>query len=536
MHRALAVLLILGLACARETPQPPPVTNTQPSPANVPQDGGRLTVRLEGDAGTLNYLLQTLESERQVLSLIYDPLIAFDREARPIPAIAASWQLLEDGVTYVFHLDPRATFSDGKPVRAADVVFTLNKILDEPASAFGGDFAHLDREKTRPAGDRTVRVVFKEKRAGQLLAFNLGIMPEHVYAQEKFATTTKVVGAGPYVLKRRERGRSILLERRETYWREKPHIREILFRPIADDAVAWKALQRGDVDVSRINNETWNRVRNDPAVQRQLDFHVVYQLGYNCIVWNVTDPILEDARVRRALAMLFDRRSIVESLYHGQARVMTGPFTVDEWASNPEVQPVEFNPGAAAALLSSAGWSDSNGDGVLDREGRKFELTLLLPDGVPTAQKEAQVFQEALRAAGVVLEIRPLDDASFFELVLARNFQSAFLSWSNELDPDPFELFHSSQLAPEGLNVAGYQSEEADTLIEEARAELDPARRTDLYHQLHDVLARDQPYLWLVQVSEKWAVNKRVRDVETSVLLGLFRWYPGPRMWWLKKD
>ena len=533
MRRVAAVLFVLVVACTRETPAPPPPAPRPP--AVVSHEGGRVVRRLESDVTTLNYLLQQTEDERQVLSLLYDPLIDFDRNGQPVPGLAARWEVLDGGLTYVLHLDPRATFSDGKPVLARDVLFTLNKIFDEPSSVFAGDFGHLDREKTRAVGERSVRVIFKEVRAGQVFAFNIGVMPEHVYAAGKFSTNPNVVGNGPYVLRRRDRGRSILLSLRKDYWREKPHIAEVLFRPIADSTVAWKALQRGDVDVARIENDTWARVKDDVAVQQKLEFHVTYQLGYNCIVWNLSDPLLEDARVRRALAMMFDRRTVIEKLYAGQARLVTGPFTPDEWANNPEVQPIEFNPPAATALLGSAGWRDSDGDGVLDRDGKKFELTLIMPEGAATARAEAQVFQDALHAVGARLEIRPLDDAAFFELVLARNYQAAFLSWTNEPDPDPFELFHSSQLAPDGMNVVGYKSPEADQLIEEARAELDHQHRADLYHQLHDVLARDQPYLWLVQVSEKWAVNRRVHDVHDAKTLGLFRWYPGPREWWVAK-
>ncbi|HEX2121063.1 MAG TPA: hypothetical protein VHL59_05405, partial [Thermoanaerobaculia bacterium] len=102
-------------------------------------------------------------------------------------------------------------------------------------------------------------------------------------------------------------------------------------------------------------------------------------------------------------------------------------------------------------------------------------------------------------------------------------------------DPDPYSLFHSSQKAPEGLNIAGYVSAEADDLIEQGREEFDPARRREIYHQLHDVIARDQPYLFTVQVAFKWAVSRRVQNVRVSKGLGLFLWHPGPFAWWLRR-
>lgn len=532
--RRVAVLLVLLLSFAacvkKEKPQPPP-----PAPPKAEsRDGGRLVRRLVSGVNTLNYLLQVSEDERQVLAFLYDPLIDLDRNMQPVPGLAASWEVLDGGRTYVLHLDPRATFSDGKPVRAADVVFTLHKILDEESQVFSGVFADLDRGATKAVDERTVRVVFKNARAGMLLSFHLGVMPEHVYAKEDFGKTKKVVGTGPYVVARRGVDRSILLERREDYWREKPHIQSILFRTIPDDTVASRALRRGDVDVSHISNDNWVHLKDDPEIQQKIEFHTVYQPGYNCIAWNLRDPLLHDVRVRRALAMVYDRQTIIERLYHGQARAVTGPFTADEWANNPEVSPIDYNPTAAAALLASAGWSDSDKDGILDRDGKPFALTLLVPAGAVTGRNEAEVFQQALLGIGVRLQVEPLEDAAFFDYVLGGRYQAAYLSWTNEPDPDPYELFHSSQLPPGGLNIVAYKNEEADALLDEARAELDPGRRADLYHQFHDVLARDQPYLWMVQVAEKWAVHRRVQDVQVAKQLGLFLWYPGPRAWWLR--
>ena len=504
-----------------------------------PVDGGRITIRLEADPETLNAVLQTTEDERQVLSFVNDPLIAFDQNAKPIPATATRWEVLDGGKTYVLHLDPRATFSDGQPVRASDVVFTLGKIVNDQSPQFSGWFASLDLAQTKAVDERTVRVVFKDARVAQLLAFNIAVLPEHVYGKGEFGKIRKVVGNGPYVVISREVGRSIVLRRNARYWREKPHVEHVTFRLIADDTTAWNALRRGDLDVGRINNSTWQRGKDEPAVQAKLDFHNIYLLSYNAILWNLSDPKLNDVRVRRALAMSFDRNAVIEKLYFGHARPVTGPFTPEQWANNPNVQAIEFNLQGAAALLSSAGWRDTNSDGVLDRvrdgKSEKFELRLVIPAGNQPTMDQSQILQDALAKIGVKLEVTPVDGAAMIEQVVNRNFQAAFLAWVNEPDPDPYTLFHSSQLPPEGFNVVGYANAEADQLIDAARVQADPIRRTELYHQLHELLARDQPYLWTLQVATKWAVNKRVQNVKPSTAgFGLFGWHPGPRSWWVK--
>ena len=180
--------------------------------------------------------------------------------------------------------------------------------------------------------------------------------------------------------------------------------------------------------------------------------------------------------------------------------------------------------------MSAAGWRDTDHNGTLDRNGKPFSFTMLIPVGT-IARDQAQVFQAALRQIGARMEIATMDGAAFFDRVLHRNFQAAFFSWFNEPDPDPYSLFHSTQLAPDGLNVGGYKSAQADRLLDAARVELDRGRRTQMYHDLHGLLARDQPYLWTVQVATKWAVNRRIENVRTSNGLGLFLWYPGPYAW-----
>lgn len=524
--RCAALVVFLLLACRKEAPAPAPPK----PPVDKSADGGRVTIRLEGDVKTLNPLLQDTEDERQVLTFLHDPLVDLDTKSSPIAATASRWDVLDEGRRFVLHLDPRATFSDGRPVRASDVVFTLSKIGDSPQ--FGAAFESLDLAQTKAIDERTVQVVFKEARVAQLLSFNIPVLAEHIYGKGDFAKNRAVIGNGPYVLVKRETGRSIHLRRRADYWREKPHIENLTMRVVSDDITAWNALKRGDLDVGRINNATWHRAKDEATVSGKLDFLNIYVQSYNAIAWNVTDPKLSDVRVRRALAMAFDRQSVIDRLYFGHARPVTGPFTPEQWANNPNVRSIDFNPQGAAALLSSAGWTDTNGDGVLDRKGEKFTIRLLVPAGNQPAADQSQIFQDALGKIGVKLEVEPLESTTLFDRILARNFQAAFMAWVNDPDPDPFSLFHSSQLPPDGLNIVGYKNEEADTLMERARGEFDRQRRTDLYHQLHEILARDQPYLWTVQAGAKWGVNRRVQNVRPADSgVGLFIWNPGPRAW-----
>ena len=172
------------------------------------------------------------------------------------------------------------------------------------------------------------------------------MLPEHVYSQGDFKTNfiSRAVGSGPYRLVRRVAGQQVLLERRPEYWGPHPYLQRVLFKVITDDATAWAAMKRGEIDETIIPTDSWFAESRRPELQKIIDFRRFYMLDYNYIPWNTRDPILSEKRLRRALAMCIDLKSIIENLYHGTARAMNGPFTPDQWAYNPEVPVIEYNP------------------------------------------------------------------------------------------------------------------------------------------------------------------------------------------------
>lgn len=540
VNRRLAVFLLFfsfGLfACGGE--EHPSSQTAAVDDDSKPSDGGTLIRRLPGDVSTLNPLLAVNHYDRYPTYYMFTPMVNLDVNLLPAPGLARSWDISPDGKVYTFHLDPKATFDDGTPVRASDVVWSLKKITDPATQAvqLSAHFEKLDWTKTKAIDDHTVAIAFTVGLAPQLPFFNdLLVAPEHVYSQGNFKTdyNFKVVGNGPYRLVRRVANKEVLLERREDFWGTKPHIKNILFKVINEDATSWNAVQRGDVDETIISSDVWATERKRPDLLRKLDFRRFYTLNYNFVPWNLRDPLLQDKRVRHALAMCVDLRSIIDNIYHGTARAVIGHFTPDMWAYNPEVQPIDYNPGEALRILNSLGWLDTNGDGILDRNGKPLQIEMLVVGGSAASNPFAQLYQSSLKSIGVQLVITPLDGPSFFKRLLAGNYQAAFLSWTLDPDPDPFQILHSSQFPPTGQNFVFYKSAEADKLMEDGRTTFDRKKRIEIYRRLQQVFADDQPYIWTVQVSTKWAINKRVHGVRESNGWGLFLWYPGELDWWI---
>lgn len=541
-RRLLSVLaiLLLSVACDREKP----AAETQPVVAvddGRPQDGGTLVRRFESDIVTVNPIVASTIYDRWLAEYLFTPLIYLDQDLQPMPGLAESWDVEEDGKLYRFELNEKATFSDGTPVRASDVLFTLQKIVDPKSEAVQvvGAFEYLDLTRTKVIDDHTIEIAFREPLASQMIRFNdINVLPEHVYSKGNFRTdfNDRAVGSGPYVLAKRDAGNEIVIERRKDYWGAKPPLQTVVFKVIVDHSTAWNAIRRGDIDETRIASDVWLRERNNPTLTKSIDFKRFYTLSYNFLAWNGRHPLLGDKRVRKALAMCVPIDAVVQQLYHGTARAMTGPFTPDDYAYNPTVPAIRYDPEGATQMFASAGWKDSNGDGVLDKGGKPFKLELMVLSGSGTTVQFAQMVQGEMKKVGVDLELTTLDPAIAIQRILSGNYQSAYLGFDLDNDPDPFNILHSSQFPPRGQNFAYYSNPEVDRLIETARHEMDRSKRKEMYWRIHEIVSDDQPYTWTIQVSSKWGINKRVRGAELSRGYGLVRWYPGVLGWWIPRD
>lgn len=544
---AALIALLLCFACLRDekpAQQTSPVPGKAPAAATgdgTPQEGGTLVRRLESDVTTLNPHINASSYDRNVEDYLFTPIVYLDQDLQAIPGLADSWEILEGGKLYRFELNGKATFADGTPVKASDVVFSLRKVLDPTSEALQiiGGFEYLDLSRTRAVDDDTVEVAFKETLAPQLIRFNdIMVLPEHIYSKGNFRNdfNTTAVGSGPYRLVRRDPGKEIVVERREDYWREKPPLKTVIFKVISDNGTAWNALRRGDVDEARLTSDLWARERENPAHTPAIDFRRFYTMNFNFITWNNRRPNLADKRIRNALAMCVPLDALVKDLYHGTARAMSGPFTPDDFAYNPTVPVTRHDPAAAKRLLTNAGWLDSNGDGVVDRNGKPLKVEMILMAGQASTLQFGQMLQAEMRKAGVQLELVVLDFSTAIQRVVEGDYESAYLGFELDSDPDPFNILHSSQIPPRGQNFARYSNPEVDRLIVQARSELDRSKRKAMYWRIHEIVAADQPYTFTVQVSSKWGMNKRVKGVEVSRGYGLYRWFPGPLAWWIPRD
>ena len=515
-------MLALGACRAREAAAPAAATDRT------------LYRRLFGEPGTLNAVLQTDVPEELVLSYVSRNLFDFDAELHLVPGLASRIEASPDGLAYTITLRPEAVWEDGTPVTPADAVFTIRKIADPatPSPLFKPLFE--DFVSAEEVSDRAFRVEFRKPYAYRAMSFVMPLLPVRRFAGVPFdraADNRKPFANGPYRLASWKPQESLLLERNPKAWGPPAFFDRILFRILPENDVAYRALVAGSLDETLIDASLKDRAAGDAAFSaccRVLEF---YDLDYSYIALDTRLPFFADARVRRALTMLLDRPGIAAHLYRGSARVISGPWAPESPASDPSVTPLPFDAAAAARLLDEAGWRDTNGDGLRDRGGREFDFELLVSSGNTIGREIDETFAGELARAGIRARVRTLEWASFVERLDSGSFEAASLASSApDPNPDPYPYWHSSQWPPRGLNSGYYKNAKADRLMDQARTEMDEARRMALYHRLHRIFRDDAPAIFVVNSTKKYALRRRLEDVETSPL-GPFAIWPGAVGW-----
>jgi ABC-type transport system substrate-binding protein len=426
-------------------------------------------------------------------------------------AVEAYVRPTEENPVIVFHLRRGVRFHDGREVTSRDVRFTYETIMDaRNLSPRVPDFEPIKSIETPDS--YTVRVIYKELFQPGFESWAMGILPEHLLNRDALAAEARAagkdpatfsvrdsqfnrrpVGSGPFRFASWDSDVSIRLERNDGYWEGPPNFQEYLIRILPDALTAELAFYAGTSDGYVAQAHQVARLQNDPR------FHVnsVLGLGYSYIGYNLRRPVFQDGRVRTALGMSINVDEIIRYVLYGQGRRTTGPFPQQTAYYDPDVMPVPYDPEGAARLLAEAGWR-KNAKGILEKDGKPLEFTLITNSGNDERQAIMVIVQNAWRRLGVKVEILALEWAVFIrERVNKLDFDAVVLGWSMGLDADIYQIFHSSQAGPQQLNFVGYANPRADELMVRIRREYDDARQTALARELHRLIAHDQPYTFL---------------------------------------
>jgi peptide/nickel transport system substrate-binding protein len=520
IYKRLAFALAVACAavsCSRAAPKAAPARDT-------------LTRHLMSDPPTLDPTTTNEDFGLRVEDLIFKPLIGIDRDRRFVPALALSWAASSDGLAYDIRLDPTAKWEDGSPVTSNDVAYTIERVRDPkvPAGNWRSGFEDLAAVETPDAS--TVIVRFKHPDAQRLFAFTLPIVSAAAYARPA-EVDRKPVGTGPYRLESWSVNQALTLRRRKDVPAASYPFARVVFRTIPAAAVWFQAGTRGDLDEFIITRDQVSVAQKSPDFLAKNRLVKVPQFLTVTVVFNCRNPILADARVRRALTMAWPRAETARRLYPPEgATLLSGPYPPGVPENANDVHPPPYDPQASARLLDAAGLK-MGPDGFRRRGGKRVSFELLYATVSSIYRNIAEILRDSYSKVGVELVLRPLDWAAYLQRFDAGEYDLAPYA-NTPLPPkvNPTASYHSSQTPPNGQNTGYYKNPEADRLMEAAQREMDEPRRTELYRQVHRLLAADPPADFLWDADQYWGISKEVQGVEASSI-GLFHFLPGPLAW-----
>lgn len=498
----------------------------------VPAGGGSVTEALVGTVGPLNPLLEEGDNEADVDGLIYQGLTTVDANQNAAPLLARSWSVTPDGLTYTVRLRDDVRWADGRPFTAADVVFTY-RLLQSPEHRQAGTEFWRDIGVDELSSD-TVRFTLKGPSASFPLALRQGIIPQHVFANVPLGQMASdphsngaAFGTGPFRVRSIGADRRTITLERNPQARQRPHLDRFVFKVYGGLPDALRAAGQGSVDTfGALQPPGIPTIEQTPnlAVQEHRTFTTA---GVFFGLTNANATYFGDASVRLALVRAVDRQALVSGTLQGYGEAAPGPIPPGSWAyRSSAAAKYGYDPAAARAALSRAGWQVDPRTGIRVRGGVPFSLTLDTPDTYPYVQL-AQAVSRQLRAVGVEAKVAPLPTSTVIQRLVDRNYQLALATLDGGPDPDEFVYWHSDQ--PAGvLNFASpLLSHQAliDKDLEDGRAA--PARPTRAadYANLQGLLSDGAPGIFLVSLTYTYAVAKRLKGVRINPVIE-----PGDRL------
>ncbi len=450
-----------------------------------------------------------------VEGLCYESLLSMNPNTLEfVPSLASHWKISDDKLRFSFRLDPRAKWSDGSPVTTADVMATFNLIMDETLQE---PMARelLSRFKPVAKSPYLLEVECKEKHWRNFITFtgfkilpakDIGKITGKEYLDQfnfKYTLT-----CGPYIVDPKDvkQNESLTITRRKDYWGDALpqnkglyNVDKIRFVVIRDDRLAFDKACKGELDFYVVYTAKW-WVEDLPKTESVTKGHLVrrkvytkYPAGFQGLACNMRTRPLDDVRVRKALAHLFDRKTMLEKFAYNEYDRLKSYFPGSN-AENQDNKMVEFDQKQASELLADAGWKERGSDGILIKEGNRLSLTINYD--TPFLEKYFTTWKEDCKKVGVEIKLSQITHETQWQNAQERKFEITTMAWALILFPEPRTSYHSKMADQKGSNnIVGLANSEADKLIEQYDQEYDLTKRTELLRKLDGVIFNDHPYV-----------------------------------------
>jgi peptide/nickel transport system substrate-binding protein len=558
------VLLVLIAAPAAQAGQSVPST---------PVTGDWLLAHILSDPEQLNPLTSNDATASSLLGYMFEALLRRDPrtlELRPQLAVARP-DISDDKLEYTFKLRQDARFQDGQPLTGEDVLFSIKAtkcpLVNAPFQRVYYE-SIVDAQLLDPY---TIRFKAREPYfLNENVLGGIDVLPRHYYdpenllkdvtvaalagnyaAQEgqvrKFAEhfnqsySRNPLGSGPYKFKDWSTGQEVVLERDANYWGNgKEGIDQVYldvrkFRVINNMDAALVNLKAGNLDTMGLQPLQHLRQTSGGRFEKDYEKYIYSTPSYTYIGWNNAHPIFQDMRVRQAMTYFTNRQQMVKTILFDLGQVVDGPIYRFRPEYDENLFSYPYDPQKALALLAEAGWKDTDGDGILDKEiaGQRlaFRFEIKFNSGNDIRKSVALALQDELRKHGIDANVRALDWTIFLDEVRNQKFDAIILGWAMSVnEPDAYQVWHSSQAENKGSNMISYKNPRVDTILEEYRRTFDEAKRIELYREFQRLLNVEQPYTFLFMQKAVTAVSRRFQGVEVLASGGL-----RPLEWWVPK-
>lgn len=488
----------------------------------TPVPGGRIIMASLGDATNLIPPLSSDLPSHEITDLLYVAPLKYDQDLNIITWAADSWEVQDEGKKFVFTLKPGILWDDGIELTAEDVEFTYKLMIDpKTPTAYAEDFKAIASFKV--TGRYSFEVTYDQPFARAQSTWMSAILPKHALEGQDLVNTPlsrKPLSGGSYRLKEWVSGSRITLGARDEYFEGRPYLDEAVTMIIPDLATMFMELKAGNLDMMRLSPQQYMQQTVGKAWQQNFNKYRYLLSAYTYLGFNLSSPLFSDARVRRAISMSIDKDEIVKAVLLGQGIPTIGPYKPDTWPYNTDIKDYPFDPDAAADLLAEAGWTRADKKAPLkDKDGNVFAFTITTNQGNDQRIKTATIIQSRLADLGMEVKIRAVEWAVLLKEFLDKGrFDAVIMGWTIPLDPDMFDIWHSSKVGPGNLNFIGYKNPEVDRLLEKGRHILDQDERKIIYDQVQEILHQEQPYCFIYVPYELPIVQARFQGIVPTSL------------------
>jgi peptide/nickel transport system substrate-binding protein len=460
---------------------------------------GKLILNVGAEPSTFNPLLYTDSASGEIIDYIFNGLIKINESLEFEPDLAEKWTISEDGLTYRFYLRRDVQWHDGQPFSVDDVAFTIDRLLDKKTNTVRRSNYVINGKPIayKVINDYQINFILPEPFAPFLSNISTGIIPKHRLENQDINSSDfnkNPIGTGPYVFDNYRRGTHIKLIRNDKFYRGKPRIKEVYFKIIPDQNAGLLAFKAGELDLSSIPPKDYHKLKEAN------DFNVFSweSLSYTYLGFNLDHPLLSQKPIREAIALAIDKQILVDVIFKGLAKPAHIPMSPVSWAYSDQFKTYDYLPTKASKILDDNGWILDQKKLVRQKGEQELAFNILVNQGNKEREKAAVIIQDALKKVGIKVDITIMEWSSLLKKITGetKEFDSLIIGWSLGIDPDGYNIWHSSQY-PKGFNFVHYQNKLVDKLLVDARRETNQDERKLLYEKIFNNITKDLPYVFL---------------------------------------